>query len=276
MLKKNVLISALIILLCVSICYSMIFDGYSVAQPSEGNMIYVNINGGSNFTTIQDAIDAAEDGDTIYVYGGVYNENIVIDKRINLVGEDVDSVILDGQGQGDVIKLTGSSNFVNITGFTVQNSGNQYYDSGININSDYNTIAGNIIMDCNNGIYLDFWGHNCKIYSNIIKDSIYGIIVYSVAPNNNVIYHNDFINNYINAYDDSNSYWDNAGEGNYWDDYMGSDDNGDGIGDTPYLVSGGNAKDNYPLIEPNETPGFELLLILIVISILVIIKKRNN
>ena len=39
--------------------------------------------------------------------------------------------------------------------------------------------------------------------------------------------------------------------GNYWDDYNGSDTNGDGIGETPYIIDGNNS-DNYPLIERFE------------------------
>ena len=43
--------------------------------------------------------------------------------------------------------------------------------------------------------------------------------------------------------------WDNGSQGNYWSNYTGTDNNGDGIGDTPYLVYENN-QDNYPLMNP--------------------------
>ena len=42
------------------------------------------------------------------------------------------------------------------------------------------------------------------------------------------------------------------GTGNYWDDYTGSDENHDGIGDTPYNISGGSNQDLYPLMHHFE------------------------
>ena len=47
---------------------------------------YVDDSGGADFENIQDAVDAAEDGDTIRVWEGVYEEELVIDKRLTLIG----------------------------------------------------------------------------------------------------------------------------------------------------------------------------------------------
>ena len=69
--------------------------------------------------------------------------------------------------------------------------------------------------------------------------------------NQNDIYYNNFINNlWAHAYDECFNVYDNATKGNYWDDYTGSDLNGDGIGDSHYLIPGGSNRDTRPVMAP--------------------------
>jgi len=77
--------------------------------PSMGNPIVVRHDLQENKATfkginsrgyIQDLIDNASDGDTIYIPSGIYYENIIINKAINLIGEDKDTTIIDGGGIG--------------------------------------------------------------------------------------------------------------------------------------------------------------------------------
>ncbi|RLG56429.1 MAG: hypothetical protein DRN95_06780, partial [Candidatus Hydrothermarchaeota archaeon] len=100
-----------------------------------------------------------------------------------------------------------------------------------------------------------------SLTNNTFSKNYYGVLLDSSS--NNSIYHNNLINNTVQAQDNTGTNsWDNGypSGGNYWSDYNGSDifsgpyqniTGSDGIGDTPYNISGGaGAKDNYPLMEP--------------------------
>jgi len=66
----------------------------------------------------------------------------------------------------------------------------------------------------------------------------YGIYIYS--SDYNLIYKNYFINNRIHARDLGNfNNWNSSIIGNYWDNYMGNDDDFNGIGDSPHNFGGG-------------------------------------
>ena len=116
---------------------------------------------------IQDLIDNASDGDTIYIPSGIYYEIIVIYKSISLVGEDKNTTIIDGGFSGTVVYI--SAEWVNISGFTIQDGVHGWAPPycGIRISSNYNTISGNIITNNEYGIFLI--GNNNIIVSNTIQ-----------------------------------------------------------------------------------------------------------
>jgi parallel beta-helix repeat protein len=150
------------------------------------------------------------------------------------------------------VQLCGSSN--NIVSWNVFTDHQNY---GISLEHSHytptsnNIITRNIFTENNIGILLG-GGTNNEIYENNILDNGLGIMA-NVWPENSIVYHNNLINNDLNARDITDkNIWDDGypSGGNYWDDYDGVDGDGDGIGDSPYDISGDKAQDRYPLVNP--------------------------
>lgn len=99
-----------------------------------------NINKGTNYTTIQAAIDDASPGNEIHVDSGTYYENLNISKQLILRGENNLTAIIDGNGSGNVVEV--KVNGVVIKGLRIQNGSN-----GIYVNSSDNVISNNMIMN---------------------------------------------------------------------------------------------------------------------------------
>jgi parallel beta-helix repeat protein len=98
------------------------------------------------------------------------------------------------------------------------------------------------------GGWVSILEHN-TIMKNTMFQNAYGIYI-DAGSNNNTLHLNNFIDNQQNAFDVNDNHWDSENKGNYWSDYSDTDANGDGIGDTPYNISGGSNQDRYPLMTP--------------------------
>jgi len=169
----------------MSIFPSTAFDTVKIFIPSNrGNILYVGGSGPRNYTKIQDAIDNASSGDTVYVYSGIYYEHINANKAIDLIGEDKETTIIDGEESGDVVHIF--ADWVNINSFTIQNSGGLDGDAGIDIRSNYCNIKDTNISNNQYGITLTSSDHNNISNNNISLNSLYGIYLDSGSNNNSI------------------------------------------------------------------------------------------
>ena len=130
-----------------------------------------------DYGSIQEAINEAAEGETIYIKSGIYNEHIIINKTLKIIGEDRETTIIQGK-----------------TGILVK------------IASDNVIFSGFWLRDGETGIYLK-GVRNCRIignkFENFSRYSVYtgGVALYAEHCSNLTIIENFFTEiDYFNAY----------------------------------------------------------------------------
>ncbi|KYK20934.1 hypothetical protein AYK25_04115 [Thermoplasmatales archaeon SM1-50] len=176
LIKKTIIVSTLIfaVLMALPPSNGLIANSLLLSQSCSGVIRYVGGVGPNNFTTIQDAITNSTDGDTVFVYAhsSPYFENVVVNKSINLIGENQTTTVIDGQGDGDVILVMVDD--VTISTFTIQHSGDTpKVDAGIECRSNAIVIQGNVVLQ--NGLYgvgiLLNGSSNVLVHANYITEN---------------------------------------------------------------------------------------------------------
>ena len=127
-------------------------------------------------STIQAAIDASQNGDTVLVDPGTYNERIDFHgKNITLTSSGgAAQTIIDGQQGGSVVSFHNSeTNAAVLSGFTIQN-GKADYGAGVDIESAAPIVEHNIIT-----------ANNCGTGAGVYVDFSSAIVRYNVIHHNN-------------------------------------------------------------------------------------------
>lgn len=263
------------------------FDKLAVTADVRGSVCYDGRRLGAdnstivwvpdNYTSIQEAIDEVVPGGIVYVGVGEYYEDVVVNKSLSLIGENVSTAVLDGEGESLLILSITASDVI-VHNFTIKNTRGGQPAYGISIRDSQNVSLRNVVVrESHTGLVLDN-SSQCEITNNtILENYAYGIDLRNRSVNNTIVgnsivsnptglqiidstcqnntfYHNNFVYNMHQiVMFAAGNVWDNGKEGNYWSDYTGADDGsngrvaGDGVGDT--LLPHQNV-DYYPLMEP--------------------------
>jgi parallel beta-helix repeat protein len=168
-----------------------IITGTNFFQNVSSKTLFVGGSGPGNYSKIQDAVDNASGGDTIFVFQGIYYETVVIPRQLTILGESKQTTIIDSQKKGYTIWIT--ANNVTISGFTLENGSHSSIidnDAELYLDASFITIIGNIIRGYDFGIMCGVFapskGHNA-ISKNIISNTSVGI---SLTGTNNYISQN--------------------------------------------------------------------------------------
>lgn len=167
---------------------------FEVVPRVSGITITVDDSGGADYMTIQEGVDAANPDDTVFIYNGIYHENVIIDKSIQLIGENRESTIVDGGSPGIIFYINADS--VEIENINITSNGNTGRIGGILLDSNYNTIINNNIMYLDGfGIGLSQSSYNPILGNKIISGGGAGIDLISSSHNSitsNIIIDNTY------------------------------------------------------------------------------------
>ncbi|MDY6966326.1 MAG: NosD domain-containing protein [Halobacteriota archaeon] len=256
-------------------------SGFTVTGATGWNNAGIYLNKADNCNIFDNSASNNYDGiNLIYSDKNTLSRNIVSDN-------DVFGILLQHSDNNALEKNTLNAN--------------KYFSGILLFYSSNNILEKNTESNNGIGILLRESTDN-TITNNNITDNACGIVL--THSSNNFIYNNIF-NNENNAYDNGNNIWNITKTGginiiggpylggNYWSDYMGVDDDGDGLGDTqiPYNSDGdiGSGGDSHPLVEvstpnpattpPNEEiPEFPSIAIpaAMIMGMLFFLKRRRK
>jgi parallel beta-helix repeat protein len=163
------------------------YDG-KIEKPQQSNGTVIIVRTGQRFSKIQDAIDNASTGDTIRVYDGIYYENVVVNKKLNIIGNGTSKTIINGSYVTAVVYLNADN--CNLSGLQLTGSGiggyGQLIPAGLLIESDYNIISNCVANKNSYGFFLGYADNNKIENVSGISNSWHGINL-SFSDNNQII-----------------------------------------------------------------------------------------
>ncbi|TET65634.1 hypothetical protein E3J49_01130, partial [Candidatus Bathyarchaeota archaeon] len=163
------------------VAFLVILASLSIVAPSAHPMLSKSdiITVPDDYPTIQEAIDAASPGDTVYVRAGTYFEWVHVAKSLMLIGESANTTIIQSPATNYGYGIVLSANNVTVAGFTIKK-----YSTGIRLQSSYNSIEENIILlNDDSNIYF-YNSKNNTIKNNVMSNATWGLNTYDSFDHN--------------------------------------------------------------------------------------------
>jgi nitrous oxidase accessory protein len=226
----------------------------------------------------------------------ISGNNITGNRGGGIMGYNAENIIITGNnisGNGYGINI-GISRNVTVRGNNI--SGNT---RGLNLvyYGPY-FVYGNNITKNECGIRFAEGCQNATVSGNNITQNSVGVVLLNfpnggdaaISGVGNTVFGNLFIDNSEQVLPNVNEYpninmesrgtdivlWDNGVIGNYWSDYNGTESDGNGVGDTPYIINENN-QDNYPLMETYIIPEFPFWMpVFFVLSVVVVVVYKRR
>ncbi len=180
--------------------WDILFVDDDASGPGDGSI-------GDPYPTIQDAIDAADAGTIVSVMDGTYQEDIVLDVDISLIGNGSTTTELTSDG-GTVITVTADG--ATVGGFMITDAPSGH--AGIDVEADDVTISQVNVTENDVGIQIDS-SDGCSVtYSDVIGNDV-GIEISGSCPSTD-IQNVTMLSNDLNMHNDGTSSID--AEYNHW------------------------------------------------------------
>jgi len=171
----------------------------------EAKTITVDDNGEADYERIQDALDAAEVGDTVLVREGRFDEKISIDRTLTLMGAGVGKSIIDGSDDQfvyDTVRIR--ANDVFLGGFTIIGNRELHPYAGIRVTSNNCIIVNNSIIQSYYSAYII--GEDNTFENNTWSDNERGLVLWNTIDN--ILYRNNITGAGIEIVGNSPESWD--------------------------------------------------------------------
>jgi parallel beta-helix repeat protein len=157
LMRKGLVVGIILLFIGTSIVSGNPQDDEKSFPASRGDWLYVGGSGPGNYTKIQDAIDNASDGDTVFVYhdSSPYNETIIINTTLTLLGENQTTTQISGGGS-PIVKITAPHTVISVFTITQPNNTQKGDVDGVyGFNCNDITIENSMIYGFYQGIYLE-------------------------------------------------------------------------------------------------------------------------